>query len=79
MDSVVTPLTSEGSHLALDVRQALRYWRQVPRIHASGTNNHGLVVQVEDQEGRPLKPALYVQDSCHADDNTDNKACECVR
>ncbi|XP_008550783.1 uncharacterized protein LOC103573462 isoform X1 [Microplitis demolitor] len=78
MDSVVTPLTSEGSHLALDVRQALRYWRQVPRIHASGTNNHGLVVQVEDQEGRPLKPALYVQDSCHADDNTDNKAYQRV-
>ncbi|XP_034951736.1 uncharacterized protein [Chelonus insularis] len=79
MDSVVTPLTSEGSHLALDVRQALRFWRQTPRIHGSSTN-HGLVIQVEDQDGRPLKPSLYIQqDSCHSSGkNTDNKAYQRV-
>ncbi|XP_074107228.1 uncharacterized protein LOC141532685 isoform X2 [Cotesia typhae] len=77
MDSVVTPLTSEGSHLALDVRQALRYWRQAPRV-TSGTNNHGLVVQVEDQDGRPLKPGLFIQrDGCH-EENSDNKAYQRV-
>ncbi|CAD6217223.1 GSCOCG00004732001-RA-CDS [Cotesia congregata] len=77
MDSVVTPLTSEGSHLALDVRQALRYWRQAPKV-TSGTNNHGLVVQVEDQDGRPLKPGLFIQrDGCQ-EENSDNKAYQRV-
>ncbi|XP_011297442.1 uncharacterized protein [Fopius arisanus] len=75
MDSVVTPLTPGGGHLALDVRQALRFWRQP---HPS--NNHGILVQVEDQDGKPLKPALYVQqDSCHAnDEDTDEKAYQRV-
>ncbi|XP_014208404.1 uncharacterized protein LOC106639356 isoform X2 [Copidosoma floridanum] len=74
MDSIVTPLTSQGGHLALDVRQGLRFWRppggnqqqQQTHGHASG-GNHGLVVQVEDQDGRPLKPALYIQEpSCQS-------------
>ncbi|CAG5092098.1 Protein of unknown function [Cotesia congregata] len=73
----LTPLTSEGSHLALDVRQALRYWRQAPKV-TSGTNNHGLVVQVEDQDGRPLKPGLFIQrDGCQ-EENSDNKAYQRV-
>lgn len=79
MDSVVTPLTAEGTHLALDVRQSLRFWRLNPRnLHGNGSN-HGLVVLVEDQDGRPLKPALYIQQPSCADQDTDQKACECVR
>ncbi|KAJ8686624.1 hypothetical protein QAD02_022418 [Eretmocerus hayati] len=64
MDSIVTPLTSQGAHLAMDVRQALRTWRP-----SSGSgSNHGLVVQVEDQDGKPLKPAQYIQEpSCQLD------------
>ncbi|XP_076655059.1 uncharacterized protein LOC143360246 isoform X2 [Halictus rubicundus] len=79
MDSVVTPLTSEGTHLALDVRQCLRFWRMNSRNpHGSGSN-HGLVVLVEDQDGRPLKPALYIQEpSCTQDQTTDQKAYQLV-
>lgn len=89
MDSIVTPLTAHGSHLALDVRQGLRVWRPNTAQHGSGGGgggggggNHGLVVQVEDQDGRPLKPALYIQEpSCQQApmaDEQDQKACECV-
>lgn len=80
MDSVVTPLTSQGSHLALDVRQSLRFWRPSSQTPHSSSSNHGMVVQVEDQDGRPLKPAMYIQQpSCQtADADTDDKACECV-
>lgn len=78
MDSVVTPLTFKGTHLALDVRQGLRFWRLNPRnSHGSGSN-HGLVIQVEDQDGRPLKPALYIQQPSCVDQDSDQKACECV-
>lgn len=78
MDSVVTPLTAEGTHLALDVRQGLRFWRPTSRNpHANG-NNHGLVIQIEDQDGRPLKPALYIQQPSCGDRDSDEKACECV-
>ena len=82
MDSVVVPLTAQGSHLALDVRQGLRFWK--PNSHHGHSNaNHGLVVQVEDQDGRPLKPHLYVQQpncghSADSKSQTDEKACECV-
>lgn len=81
IDSVVTSLKPEGSHLALDVRQALRFWQQTQKTHGSSTNNHGLVIQVEDQDGRPLRPQQYIQqDTCHNNENnTDDKACECVR
>ncbi|XP_063984871.1 uncharacterized protein LOC135166515 isoform X2 [Diachasmimorpha longicaudata] len=81
MDSVVTPLTPAGGHLALDVRQALRFWRQPSRgTHPSSNNNHGIVVQVEDQDGRPLKPALYIhQDTCHTNaEDADEKAYQRV-
>lgn len=88
MDSIVTPLTSQGSHFALDVRQGLRFWRPAAQQHGSGhagnSGNHGLVVQIEDQDGRPLKPSLYIQESNCQDDTTgataqvDDKACECV-
>lgn len=65
MDSLVTPLTSKGTHLALDVRQGLRFWRLNPRNPHGNGGNHGLGIQVEDQDGRPLKPALYIhQPSC---------------
>lgn len=77
MDSVVTPLTSEGTHLALDVRQGLRFWRLASRNPHGNGSNHGLVIQIEDQDGWPLKPALYIQQpSCG--DSPDEKACECV-
>lgn len=80
MDSIVTPLTTQGSHLALDVRQALRFWR--PNAQHHNNSNHGLVVQVEDQDGRALKPSLYIQQpNCQTapQRNQDDKACECVR
>ncbi|XP_076293488.1 uncharacterized protein LOC143215321 isoform X2 [Lasioglossum baleicum] len=78
MDSVVTPLTAEGTHLALDVRQSLRFWRMNSRNpHGSGSN-HGLVVLVEDQDGRPLKPALYIQEPSCTDQTTDQKAYQRV-
>ncbi|XP_043785889.1 uncharacterized protein LOC122711315 isoform X2 [Apis laboriosa] len=76
MDSVVTPLTFKGTHLALDVRQGLRFWRLNPRnSHGSGSN-HGLVIQVEDQDGRPLKPALYIQQPSCVDQDSDQKTSE---
>ncbi|XP_018303122.1 uncharacterized protein [Mycetomoellerius zeteki] len=74
MDSVVTPLNAEGAHLALDVRQGLRFWRPSPRNPHGNGNNHGLVVQIEDQDGRPLKPALYIQQSSCVDHDFDEKA-----
>ncbi|XP_076680515.1 uncharacterized protein LOC143375390 isoform X2 [Andrena cerasifolii] len=74
MDSVVTALTSEGTHLALDVRQSLRFWRLNPRNSHGNGSNHGLVIQVEDQDGRPLKPALYIQPPSCADQDSDQKA-----
>ncbi|CAL7933314.1 unnamed protein product [Xylocopa violacea] len=74
MDSVVTPLTSRGTHLALDVRQGLRFWRPNPRNSHGNGSNHGLVIQVEDQDGRPLKPALYIQQPSCANQDSDQKA-----
>ena len=76
----MTALTPQGNHLALDVRQAIRFWRQHSEGSHSSANNHGLMIQVEDQEGKPLKPSLYLQqDSCHtSEQNEDDKACECV-
>ncbi|OAD55340.1 hypothetical protein WN48_04854 [Eufriesea mexicana] len=78
MDSIVTPLTSRGNHLALDVRQGLRFWRLNPRNPHGNGSNHGLVIQVEDQDGKPLKPALYIQQPSCVDQDSDQKACECV-
>ncbi|XP_067207297.1 uncharacterized protein [Linepithema humile] len=76
MDSVVTPLTTEGTHLALDVRQGLRFWRLTPRNPHGNGNNHGLVVQIEDQDGRPLKPASYIQQPSCVDHDSDQKASQ---
>ncbi|XP_058797210.1 uncharacterized protein LOC131667655 isoform X2 [Phymastichus coffea] len=79
MDSIVTPLTAQGSHLALDVRQALRFWR--PNAQQHNNSNHGLVVQVEDQDGRALKPSLYIQEpNCQTGprQNPDEKAYQFV-
>lgn len=79
MDSVVTPLTTNGTYLALEVKQGLRFWRLTPQNPHSNGNNYGLVVQIEDQDGQPLKPASYIQQpSCGEDHNSDSKACECV-
>lgn len=78
MDSIVTPLTMEGTHLALDVRQGLRFWRLASRNPHGNGSNHGLVIQIEDQDGRSLKPALYIQQPSCGDHNSDQKACECV-
>ncbi|XP_071871165.1 uncharacterized protein isoform X1 [Bombus fervidus] len=78
MDSVVTPLTSRGTHLALDVRQSLRFWRLNQRNSHGNGSNHGLVIQVEDQDGRPLKPALYIQQPSCADQDSDQKAYQRV-
>ncbi|XP_060828088.1 uncharacterized protein LOC132913636 isoform X2 [Bombus pascuorum] len=78
MDSVVTPLTSKGTHLALDVRQSLRFWRLNQRNSHGNGSNHGLVIQVEDQDGRPLKPALYIQQPSCADQDSDQKAYQRV-
>nr|XP_034191596.1 uncharacterized protein LOC117609413 isoform X1 [Osmia lignaria] len=74
MDSVVTPLTSKGTYLALDVRDGLRFWRLNSRSPHGNGSNHGVVVQVEDQDGRPLKPALYIQQPSCADQDSDQKA-----
>ncbi|XP_076763626.1 uncharacterized protein LOC143431026 [Xylocopa sonorina] len=74
MDSVVTPLTSRGTHLALDVRQGLRFWRPNSRNAHGNGSNHGLVIQVEDQDGRPLKPALYIQQPSCLNQDSDQKA-----
>lgn len=61
MDSKVASLTATGQHLALDVKDAVRHWRSSTR-----NKNHGLVVLVEDQEGRPLQPSHYIQTAnCH--------------
>ncbi|XP_043505862.1 uncharacterized protein LOC122526497 isoform X2 [Polistes fuscatus] len=76
MDSVVTPLTNVGTHLALDVRQGLKFWRVNPRNSHGNFSNHGLVIQVEDQDGKPLKPALYIQEPSCPDGNDDQKACD---
>ncbi|KAG7209816.1 hypothetical protein KM043_011429 [Ampulex compressa] len=73
MDSVVTSLTPDGTHLALDVRQGLRYWRLNSRNTHGNGSNHGLVIQVEDQDGRPLKPALYIQQPSCAGQDSDQK------
>ncbi|XP_011161162.2 uncharacterized protein LOC105196766 isoform X1 [Solenopsis invicta] len=76
MDSVVTPLTAKGAPLALDVRQGLRFWRPNPRNPHGNGNNHGLVIQIEDQDGRPLKPALYIQQPSCDDHDSDEKASQ---
>ncbi|XP_029168968.1 uncharacterized protein LOC114938955 isoform X2 [Nylanderia fulva] len=77
MDSIVTPLTTYGKQLVLDVRQGLRFWRMVPRSSPHGNgNNHGLVIQIEDQDGRALKPALYIQQPSCADHDSDQKASQ---
>ncbi|XP_011696100.1 PREDICTED: uncharacterized protein LOC105454870 isoform X2 [Wasmannia auropunctata] len=76
MDSIVTPLTAEGSHLVLDVKQSLRFWRPTQR-NPHG-NNHGLVIQIEDQDGRPLKPALYIKQSSCVENDSDEKAYQRV-
>ncbi|EZA61520.1 uncharacterized protein LOC105284836 isoform X2 [Ooceraea biroi] len=76
MDSIVTPLTIEGTHLALDVRQGLRFWRLASRNPHGNGSNHGLVIQIEDQDGRPLKPALYIQQPSCGDHNSDQKASQ---
>ncbi|CAK9817312.1 hypothetical protein ANTQUA_LOCUS9326 [Anthophora quadrimaculata] len=76
MDSVVTSLTSKGTHLALDVRQGLRFWRLNPRNPHGNGSNHGLVIQVEDQDGKPLKPVLYIQQPSCADQDSDQKTSE---
>ncbi|XP_053975143.1 uncharacterized protein LOC128874403 isoform X1 [Hylaeus volcanicus] len=78
LDSVVTPLTPEGTHLALDVIQGLRLWRLNPRNPHGNGNNHGLVIQVEDQDNRTLKPALYIQQPSCGDQDTDQKAYQRV-
>ncbi|XP_050450110.1 uncharacterized protein LOC126850806 isoform X2 [Cataglyphis hispanica] len=75
MDSIVTPLTSYGKQLVLDVRQGVRFWRMIPRSSPHGNgNNHGLVIQIEDQDGRALKPALYLQQPSCADHDSNQKA-----
>ncbi|CAL1683003.1 unnamed protein product [Lasius platythorax] len=75
MDSIVTPLTTYGKQLVLDVRQGLRFWRMIPRgsPHGNG-NNHGLVIQIEDQDGRALKPALYIQQPSCTDHDSNQKS-----
>ncbi|XP_078035338.1 uncharacterized protein LOC144469205 isoform X2 [Augochlora pura] len=78
MDSVVTPLTPEGTHLAMDVRQSLRFWRLNARNSHGTGSNHGLVVLVEDQDGRPLKPALYIQQPSCTEQAADQKAYQRV-
>ncbi|XP_015512002.1 uncharacterized protein LOC107218596 isoform X2 [Neodiprion lecontei] len=55
MDSKMISLTATGEHLALDAKQGLRFWRS----HSS--HNHGILVQVEDQDGRPLQPSRYIE------------------
>ncbi|XP_046747954.1 uncharacterized protein LOC124412263 isoform X2 [Diprion similis] len=55
MDSKMTSLTATGEHLALDAKQGLRFWR------SHNSHNHGILVQVEDQDGRPLQPSRYIQ------------------
>ncbi|XP_070168766.1 uncharacterized protein [Polyergus mexicanus] len=75
MDSIVTPLTSYGKQLVLDVRQGVRFWRLIPRSSSHGNgNNHGLVIQIEDQDGRALKPALYIQQPSCADHDSNQKS-----
>ncbi|XP_043280724.1 uncharacterized protein [Venturia canescens] len=80
IDSVVIALSSQGSHWALDVRQALRFWRQNLRNTHNLNNNHGLVIQVEDQDGKALRPSQYIhQDSCHTSElDEDEKAYQRV-
>ena len=81
IDSIVTPLTSTGRHLALDIKQALRFWRPSSKNGHTNNSNHGLVVQIEDQDGRGLIPSLHIQNfHCQTSSLNDNneKACECV-
>ncbi|XP_072761150.1 uncharacterized protein [Anoplolepis gracilipes] len=73
MDSIVTPLTTYGKQLVLDVRQGVRFWRTISRT-SSHANNHGLVIQIEDQDGRALKPALYIQQPSCTDHDSNQKA-----
>lgn len=75
MDSIVTPLTTYGKQLVLDIRQGVRFWRMIPRSSPHGNgNNHGLVIQIEDQDGRALKPALYIQQPSCADHDSNQKS-----
>ncbi|XP_077260402.1 uncharacterized protein LOC143896401 isoform X1 [Temnothorax americanus] len=74
MDSIVTSLTGNDTPLALDVRHGLRAWRPSPRNQHG--NNHGLVIEIEDQDGRPLKPAQYIQQPTCGDHDLDKKASE---
>ncbi|XP_036147866.1 uncharacterized protein LOC105831038 isoform X2 [Monomorium pharaonis] len=76
MDSVVTPLTAKGAPLALDVRHGLRFWRLNSRNPHGNGNNHGLVIQIEDLDGRPLKPALYIQQPSCGDHDSEEKASQ---
>lgn len=72
-------LSSTGNHIALDVRQAIQLWRRnTSQYSQTSSTNHGLVIQVEDQDGRPLQPASYIQQpSCQQQDqHTNEKACE---
>lgn len=73
MDSIVTPLTTYGKQLVLDVRQGVRFWRTISRT-SSHANNHGLVIQIEDQDGRALKPALYIQQPSCTDHDSNQKS-----
>lgn len=75
MDSVVTPLKADGTHLVLDVKQGLTAWKPSPR---NPHGNHGLMIRIEDQDDRSLKPALYIQQPSCGDHDSDQKACECV-
>lgn len=75
MDSIMTPLTTSGKQLVLDVRQGVRFWQLIPRNSPHGNvNNHGLAIQIDDQDGRALKPALYIQQPSCADHDSNQKS-----
>lgn len=80
LDSVQTPLSSQGSHLVLNITKT-QVQNNIESRFPMTILQYGLVIEVKNQQDNLLKPGLYIErDSCNSTtNNTDEKACECVR
>lgn len=81
LDSVQTSLSSQGSHLVLNITKTDTQNNIESRFPMT-ILQYGLVIEVKNQQGILLKPRSFIEnDSCNSTiiNNPDEKACECVR